>query len=97
MWLCELTHFSTLITYAKHLATELNLEYVGEILRPAAGMLLMDELQVKFTPYFDNLKTAGTQLISNEAIDADLHKKLHVAFISSEEFRIKANEYFKKI
>jgi putative NADPH-quinone reductase len=95
----EFDHFKSLVDYIKFLTTRIGgekAEYVGEILRPAAGMMLNEEAQPIIKPYLDNLKTAGKQLITAGKIDQALHAKLHELFISPEEYRKIVNKYFSE-
>lgn len=91
----ELSHFDALVVTFKKIAEAGEAEYLGEILKPAAGLMLIEELQDKVTPYFDLLKQAGKQLIENNSINLKTYQGLHETWISPEEFREQANQYFK--
>lgn len=67
--------------------------YLGEILRPSAGLLGQDFFKDKADAYYRNLKLAGIQLIKANKIDDDLHKKLHEQWMTVEEH----HKVFKKI
>ncbi len=92
----EFAHFARLVSYIKHLANEFGCEYVGEILRPAAEMLLIDNCQPMFESYYENLKTAGEQLITKGKIGKKVHDELHKLFIQSKQLRKLANSDFAK-
>ena len=94
----EFEHFEDLVATFKRLANMADIKYLGEILRPAAAMLLVhqpDNPLVK--EYLAALKQAGKQLVVNEKIDVATMKVLHDPWISSEEFRKTVNEYFRKM
>jgi len=91
----ELSHFDALLATFKKIAEVGEAEYLGEILRPAAGLMLVEELQDKVAPYFDLLKQAGMQLMESNSINPEIYQRLHEAWISPEEFREKANQHFK--
>lgn len=93
----EFEHFAPLVSYIKFLAnkTEFEWEYVGEILRPAAGMIFNHpKFQDKFVTYCADLNVAGKQLITDGKIAPELNTKLQQLLIQPEEFRKLANEYF---
>lgn len=94
----EFDHFEPLVHYMQHVAKHEGISgnYLGEILRPTAELMNIEFFQDKVAPYFENLKVAGKQLIENNKIDEELHKKLHELWISPEECRKQANEYFKQ-
>lgn len=92
----EYEHFKPLTFYMRFLAdpSRFDCEYLGEILRPAAEMMQVPELEVFCQPYFANLKIAGKQLIENGRIDKELNDKLHELWISPAAFRERANKFF---
>lgn len=94
----EFEHFEDLVSTFKRLANMASIKYLGEILRPAAAMFLMHQLENPLVrEYLAALKQAGKQLITNEKIDDETIKVLHDPWISSEDFRKTVNEHFKKM
>jgi len=91
----EKKHFDALIATFKQIAQAGNSKYLGEILRPAAGMLAIDAMQPQLQSYYDLLKQAGQQLIINNVIDEKTHEALHQLFISPKDFLERTNKYFK--
>jgi hypothetical protein len=92
----EFEHFEPLVFTYKRWADMAGIKYLGEILRPTAEVLRSKEHQSKFASYFTALKQAGQQLIEQEKITDEVMKQLHQAWLTPEEFRKYANEYFKK-
>lgn len=92
----EFDHFTPLVSYIKYLANRINCDYVGEILRPGAALLKDDNWQPRLVSYYEQLKIAGKQLITNSVIEKELYDKLHQLFISPEEARKLGNEKFAK-
>ena len=72
----EFTHFESLVATFKQMAHMERMEYVGEILRPGAEALSRRELQGMFADYYDLLRQAGTQIITDNAITPDLQTEL---------------------
>ena len=89
----EFEHFSPLVDTFKKLAGN---NYVGEILRPGGGLLQVEEFQEQAQAYFTALRKAGEQLIQDGKIAADITAELNKLWISPEESRRLANEYFKE-
>jgi len=93
----EEKHFTPLVQTLKHLAAEHNFDYLGEILKPAAGLLKMESMQEKAKAYYANLRTAGKQLILQGKIDPELLSKLCQPWVSDEELRNITNERFRSL
>jgi len=94
----EITHFDALVATIKQLTNSSeNEEYLGEILRPSAGLMDLPEFQQIAESYVELLKVAGRQLIENNKIDQGIHEKLHKQWISQEDFMINCNKYFHSI
>jgi len=84
----QLECFEPLVYFVRYTAKFENFSkdnYLGEILRPSAGLLDQDFFQDKADAYYKNLKLAGKQLIETNKIDDDLHKKLHEQWMTVEE------------
>lgn len=62
----ELIHFYGLIATFKQFARASECEYLGEIVRPAAGKMELSQFQEMTKSYFQLLKQAGKQLIKNK-------------------------------
>lgn len=94
----EFEHFAPLVSYIKFLANKFapTWQYVGEILRPSAGIILNSEFLDKYADYYANLTLAGKQLILDGKISHELNDKLHQLLISPEEHIKIANAYFAK-
>jgi len=92
----EFDHFVHLVSYVKFLAGNFGCEYIGEILRPAAEMLRIDECQPMFKSYYANLKVAGEQLITKGKISKKIRDELHKLFIQPKEYRKLVNVGFAK-
>lgn len=88
---------SLVATIKKIINTSENDEYLGEILRPAAGTMEMPQYQILLKSYFDLLQKAGKQLIEKNEIDQEVHNMLHQEWISQEDFMIQSNAYFESI
>lgn len=87
-----------LVATIKQLASSSeNEEYLGEILRPSAGLMDLPEFKQVAESYVELLKAAGKQLIENNKIDQDIHDKLHESWISQEDFMVNSNNYFHSI
>lgn len=93
----ELTHFDALVATIKKIAIAGEYEYLGEILRPSAGMMDIPEWQSIAKEYFILLKEAGKQLIEKNKIDQDIHQKLQQQWISTDDFITNSNKYFQSI
>jgi putative NADPH-quinone reductase len=93
----EFEHFEALVSTFKRMANTLDIDYLGEILRPAASMIIHQADQPLVQNYFTALKQAGKQLITNEKIDDKTMQILHQSWISPEEYRNKVNEYFRQM
>jgi multimeric flavodoxin WrbA len=93
----ELSHFDALIATFKQFSKAGEHEYLGEIMRPSAGMMEIPEFQEKKKQYFCLLKQAGKELIEKNGIEPDTYEKLHLAWITPDDFMIKTNEYFKSV
>lgn len=94
----ELKHFDALVaTITQLVSSSENDEYLGEILRPSAGMIDIPQFQPIVKPYIELLKEAGKQLIEKNKIDQDTHDKLHQQWIAQEDFMVNANNYFQSI
>ncbi|MGD9152056.1 MAG: flavodoxin family protein [Gammaproteobacteria bacterium] len=94
----EFEHFTDLVATFKRLANMAYVNYLGEILRPAAAMLLIHQPENPLVKqYLDALKQAGKQLITNEKIDDETMKILHDPWISPEDFRKTANEHLRQM
>jgi multimeric flavodoxin WrbA len=91
----EIKHFEALVATFKKISEAGEAEYLGEILRPAAGIMDLEVFQHQLNEYRHLLKDAGKQLITGNAIDAKTHEALHRVWISPNEFRESANQYFK--
>ncbi len=89
----EFEHFSPLVDMFKKLAGK---NYVGEILRPGAGLLQDEEFQEQAQAYFMALRKAGEQLVTDGKIAEDTTVELNKLWFSPEEYRRLANEYFKE-
>ncbi len=76
----EFENFEALVHTFKFMAEMENIEYVGEILRPAAEALSRRSLQGLFTSYYDTLRQAGEEIIRENSISektqAELRKDL---------------------
>jgi len=93
----EFEHFEDLVATFKRLANMADIEYLDEILRPAAAMLLIHQPEHPLVKqYLAALKQAGKQIIINGKVDEQIMKILHQTWISSEEFRKQVNEHFKR-
>ena len=92
----ELSHFEALVATFKKIVEASDAEYLGEILRPGAGLMLTGMFQDKIKPYFDALKKAGKQLIETNCLDPETKKALLEEWITPEKFREMANAHFKK-
>ncbi|MEK6731516.1 MAG: flavodoxin family protein [Pseudomonadota bacterium] len=90
----EIGCFESLVHLIRHLAKFENDDYLGEVLRPSAGLLGRDFFHDKTDVYYKNLKLAGKQLIETNKIDEDLHKKLHEQWMTREELRKVFKEIF---
>lgn len=93
----EITHFDALVATMKKITTAGECEYLGEILRPSAGIMDTPELQPVIKEYFALLKDTGKQLIEKNKIDPDTHKKLQQQWIFVDDFVTNANKYFQSI
>lgn len=91
----ELEHFDALVSTFKQIAIAGSQEYLGEILRPAAGLMKVEHFEHKLKEYKILLRKAGRQLIENNVINKKILKTLHESWISQEEFQKLANEYFQ--
>jgi multimeric flavodoxin WrbA len=92
----EFKHFEPLVFTYKRLADMADIKYLGEILRPTAEALRSEEHQSELAPYFASLELAGQQLIEQEKIADNVMEQLRQTWLTPEEFREHANEYFKK-
>jgi len=76
----EFENFEVLVHTFKFMAKMENIDYIGEILRPAAEALSRRSLQGLFSSYYDILGQAGEQIIRDggvsEETQADLRKDL---------------------
>ncbi|MBI9044182.1 MAG: NAD(P)H-dependent oxidoreductase [Anaerolineaceae bacterium] len=72
----EFEHFSSLVATFKQIANFAQLEYVGEILRPAAEPLSNASLQNLFDDYYQSLHQAGKQIITNGSISIEVQDEL---------------------
>jgi len=93
----EEKHFAPLIQTFKHFAQEGNAEYLGEILKPAAWLLKQESMREKTAAYYNDLCTAGKQLIVQGKIDAELLGKLRQSWVSDSELRAIANKRFHSL
>ena len=93
----ELDHFDSLIATIKQIAKAGECEYLGEIVRPSAEMMEIPQFHEIKKSYLDVLKQAGRELIEKNKIDKETHKKLHRAWITPDDFMVKANEHFKTL
>jgi multimeric flavodoxin WrbA len=93
----EITHFDALIATMKKITAAGENEYLGEILRPSAGIMNTAAVQPIIKEYFALLKEAGKQLIEKNKIDPDTHKKLQQSWISVDDFVTNSNKYFQSV
>ncbi len=92
----EMEHFDALLqTFHRIFPGDSNAEYLGEILRPAAGMMFVEPFKDKMKKYTKDLMAAGKQLIVQEKIDESLMNDLNEPWISPEDFRGFANKKFQ--
>ena len=96
----EIEHFAGLVETFRCWSRITEIEYLGEILRPAGGPLIQDHalLKLLLIPYFHRLKKAGKQIIEQGHIDDDLKKSLEKDLIPGgvKKYREQANKYFAK-
>ena len=93
----EPNHFDALIATFKQIATAGEHEYLGEIIRPAAGLMELPHFQERTKIYYELLRQAGKQLIEKNRINHDTHEKLHQGWITPDDFMDNANAYFKSV
>jgi len=94
----EFEHFDALVSTIKQFTQTINLEYLGEILRPAAELLRIKSIQMMLIPYYSRLKKAGRQLISQGKIDDELLQALRKDLLpgGAKAFRQRANDHFNQ-
>jgi len=96
----EEEHFTPLVQTFRHLAKDSNDEYLGEILKPASGLLKDKNMRDQVTEYYADLFIAGKKLIVQGKIDDELNKKLRQPWVSAQKLREITNqkfgEYLKK-
>lgn len=94
----EIEHFAGLIETFCCWSRISEIEYLGEILRPAGELLIKDHalLKLLLIPYFHRLKKAGKQIIEQGHIDDDLKKSLEKDLLpgGAKKYREQANKYF---
>lgn len=94
----EIKHFDALVATMKQLVNSSEAdEYLGEILRPSAGMMDIPQFRSITELYIELLKEAGKQLIEKSVIDQDTYSKLHQQWISQKDFMVECNNYFQSI
>ena len=82
----EMKHFEPLVCTFKYIAKELKLKYLGEILRPAGGLLQDPDRKDRAIRYSKNLQLAGRQLTEHEAIEEALLIQLHKLWMTKQEY-----------
>jgi len=73
----EFDHFDSLVMTFQQIARMERYEYLGEILRPGAEALSRRSLQELFTTYYDLLRQAGSEIVSEGQISKESQKKLY--------------------
>lgn len=96
----EFHHFDSLIATFKQMAQMEGAEYLGEILRPSAEILKIQNTLLQWTlkGYFQQLEKAGQELIERGSISEKTQEALRKDLIpgGAETIRQRANEFFKK-
>ena len=95
----EFDHFDALVDTFKFMAKMTGLDYLGEILRPAADSLSRPAMQHFFGDYYAMVRQAGEQIGRegglSDALQAQLHRDLFPGGI--ERFRQNANAYWTEM
>ncbi|MCP4139890.1 MAG: hypothetical protein GY755_06310 [Chloroflexi bacterium] len=72
----EFENFEVLVHTFEFIAQRENIEYIGDILRPAAEALSRRSLQGLFTSYYDILRQAGEQIVREGQISKETQSEL---------------------
>jgi hypothetical protein len=92
----EFDHFAPLVQYFRFFAQKLGWRYLGEILRPAGDSLSDAQSQEDFAWYYNLVRQAGEQLISQGRITPEVEAGLRQELFPGgpEVFRNEANRYW---
>ncbi len=92
----EFDYFVPLVQYFQYYAQKLGWKYLGEILRPAGEILTEEQYQQMFAWYYDLLRQAGKQLISQGQMTPEIQAGLRQDLIpgGTEAFREAANQHW---
>jgi len=96
----EFCHFDALVTTFKQFTDTMGIEYLGEILRPGAEVLRVENIFVRFIlrSYFANLKKVGRELVLHGKVSEELQLALKKDLLPGGPamYRKVGNRYFKK-
>ncbi|UCD71419.1 MAG: flavodoxin family protein [Syntrophobacterales bacterium] len=91
----EMDNFDPLILHAKRAAENLNMEYVGEILRPAVYGLSMKKVGTdRLRRIMQAFERAGEELVKNGAVSENTRQEAASEIVPKEAYLRTMNRYF---
>ena len=93
----EEVNFASAVQTFKYIAEVNNINYLGEIIKTASGLLRTESMRDKVAAYCDDLFIAGKELLLQGKIDKELTKRLRQPWLSDQDLRNIVNQRFLSV